>query len=135
LGKTGDGKRLTRSCGQIFIRASLHSPTDIHPEDGNCSVCRNVGKPSNLDPDYLRRPKLYISFFLPATYILYTHTKIHTYVEKIVRGIVKKINSLFTKVKVLCLTVDKKFPECFSFLLRKKEIPEKKQRGKERKKK
>jgi hypothetical protein len=27
-------------------------PPDIHPEDGNCSVCRNSGKPSAIDATF-----------------------------------------------------------------------------------
>jgi hypothetical protein len=36
-----------------------NSPAHIHPEDGNCSVYRNVGNPLRFIPAYPLKPKLY----------------------------------------------------------------------------
>jgi hypothetical protein len=45
-----------------LISIKLHKPSKyIHPEDGNCTVCRNVGKPITFDAAYPRKPKIYIN--------------------------------------------------------------------------
>jgi hypothetical protein len=37
---------------QVYVRDSNSpSPRDVQSEDGNCSVCQNVGKPSTFDVD------------------------------------------------------------------------------------
>jgi hypothetical protein len=36
-------------------------PAHIHPEDANCSACRNVAKPTTFDAAHPRNPKLCIS--------------------------------------------------------------------------
>jgi hypothetical protein len=38
-----------------------HPSKDIHPEDDNCNVSRNVGKPSTFYEAYSRKLKLYIN--------------------------------------------------------------------------
>jgi hypothetical protein len=41
-----------------FQDPSLH----IHPEDWNCVVCQNIGKPSKFDMAYAQKLKLYNGF-------------------------------------------------------------------------
>jgi hypothetical protein len=45
---------------QIFKMDYVNPPTNIHPEDGNWKVCRNVGRPSTLYAVYNQNPKFYI---------------------------------------------------------------------------
>jgi hypothetical protein len=41
----------TNTAVAIF-RMNVYGVEVIHPEDGNCGVCRNVGKPSTFDVPY-----------------------------------------------------------------------------------
>jgi hypothetical protein len=36
-----------------------YSPIDIHPENGNCNACQNVGTLSTINTTYPRKPKLH----------------------------------------------------------------------------
>jgi mRNA-degrading endonuclease toxin of MazEF toxin-antitoxin module len=48
---------------QVFIGTSFLPPPPaaaIHPESGNCSLCRNVWKASTFDAAHPRKPKFWI---------------------------------------------------------------------------
>jgi hypothetical protein len=45
----------------MSLAVNLEAPKDINFEDGNCAVCRNIGKLSIFHTAYSQKPKSYIS--------------------------------------------------------------------------
>jgi hypothetical protein len=55
-----------RSCPTV--RQTIELPSSkIHPVDGNCNVCRNVGQLPISDKAHTRNPKFYIVTFVTMT--------------------------------------------------------------------
>jgi hypothetical protein len=46
-----------------YVRLPKFAPLHIQPEDGNCSISRNVGKNSTFDAAHIRKPKLYVELY------------------------------------------------------------------------